>query len=57
MEQDAYHLIVRSAFGDLYFWGERSGHSLTLSAVGGSESAHKSGCEAAVCWMGRLSLD
>jgi hypothetical protein len=34
MEQDAYHLIARSAFGDLYFWGERSGHSLTLSAPG-----------------------
>jgi hypothetical protein len=32
MEGDAYHLIARGALGDLYFWGERSGHSLTISA-------------------------
>jgi hypothetical protein len=32
MEQDAYHLIGRSAFGDLYFWGEKSGYSLSISA-------------------------
>lgn len=32
MEHDAYHLIARSAFGDLYFWGECSGRSLTIYA-------------------------
>ena len=30
MEQDAYHLIGRSAFGQLYFWGEKTGDSLTI---------------------------
>ncbi|WP_060507885.1 GAD-like domain-containing protein [Pseudomonas sp. NBRC 111124] len=30
---DAYHLIARSAFGDLYFWGERSGFSLKITSV------------------------
>jgi hypothetical protein len=30
MEEDAYHLIARSAFGKLYFWGEKSGNSLTI---------------------------
>lgn len=34
MQQDAYHLIARSAFGKLYFWGERTGHSLTVFAPG-----------------------
>lgn len=34
MEKDAYHLIARSAFGELYFWGERSGDSLKLFAPG-----------------------
>jgi hypothetical protein len=32
MERDAYHLIARSAFGDLYFWGERTGDSLNIFA-------------------------
>lgn len=32
MERDAYHLIARSAFGHLYFWGERTGNSLTILA-------------------------
>jgi len=30
MEQDAYHLIARSAFGGLYFWGEKTGNSLKI---------------------------
>lgn len=34
MEQDAYHIIARSAFGSLYFWGERTGYALKLSALG-----------------------
>ncbi len=32
MEEDAYHLIARSAMGKLYFWGEQSGYSLKISA-------------------------
>lgn len=34
MEQDAYHLIARSAFGELYFWGEKTGDSLGIFAPG-----------------------
>ena len=34
MEQDAYHIIARGAFGALYFWGEQSGHSLKIFAPG-----------------------
>jgi hypothetical protein len=34
MEKDAHHIIARSAFGGLYFWGERSGFSLDLFAPG-----------------------
>jgi hypothetical protein len=30
MEQDSYHVIARSAFGELYFWGEESGNSLKI---------------------------
>jgi hypothetical protein len=30
MEQDAYHVIARSAFGKLFLWGERSGQSLKI---------------------------
>jgi hypothetical protein len=30
---DSYHLIARSAFGDLYFWGEETGASLKISSV------------------------
>lgn len=29
---DTYHLIARSAFGDLYLWGENTGSILTLAA-------------------------
>ncbi|HWD31610.1 MAG TPA: GAD-like domain-containing protein, partial [Pseudomonas sp.] len=31
--QDKYYVIARSAFGDLYVWGERSGYCLTISSV------------------------
>lgn len=34
MEKDAYHIIARSAFGGLYFWGEKTGDSLILFAPG-----------------------
>lgn len=34
MEQDAYHIIARGAFGHLYFWGEKTGHTLTISSLG-----------------------
>ncbi len=30
MEKDAYHIIARSAFGHLYFWGEKTGDSLRI---------------------------
>jgi hypothetical protein len=30
MEQDAYHVIARSAFGKLYLWGEETGETLTV---------------------------
>ncbi|MES2743490.1 MAG: GAD-like domain-containing protein [Pseudomonadota bacterium] len=34
MAYDAYHLIARGAFGELYFWGEKTGNSLRLFAAG-----------------------
>jgi len=34
MENDAYHIIARGAFGKLYFWGEKSGGSLNVFAPG-----------------------
>lgn len=30
---DTYHLIARSAFGDLYFWGEKTGASLNVTSI------------------------
>ena len=30
---DTYHLIARSAFGDLYFWGEETGASLKITSI------------------------
>lgn len=30
--QDTYHLIARSAFGELYLWGEETGSVLTITA-------------------------
>jgi len=32
MECDAYHVIARSAFGHLLFWGERTGYTLRILA-------------------------
>ncbi|VVQ00598.1 GAD-like domain-containing protein [Pseudomonas fluorescens] len=32
-ERDTYHLIARSAFGDLYLWGENTGFSLKITSV------------------------
>ncbi len=32
MEQDAYHIIARSAFGDLYFFGQQHGGKLHIVA-------------------------
>ncbi|SES69300.1 GAD-like domain-containing protein [Pseudomonas graminis] len=29
-KHDSYHVIARSAFGDLYLWGERTGFSLKI---------------------------
>jgi len=40
MEQDAYHIIARSAFGDLYFWGEKTGHTLSISSIGAFAVPH-----------------
>jgi hypothetical protein len=34
MEQDAYHIIARSAFGKLYLWGEERGFGLKIFAPG-----------------------
>lgn len=31
--RDTYHLIARSAFGDLYFWGETTGASLNITSI------------------------
>ncbi|MEX5354332.1 GAD-like domain-containing protein [Pseudomonas juntendi] len=30
---DNYHLIARSAFGDLYLWGEKTGFSLEIASL------------------------
>jgi hypothetical protein len=40
MEQDAYHVIARSAFGDLYFWGENSGFTLEICSSGSFAVPH-----------------
>ncbi|WP_438284171.1 GAD-like domain-containing protein [Pseudomonas alabamensis] len=31
--RDTYHLIARSAFGDLYLWGETTGPSVVINSV------------------------
>jgi hypothetical protein len=33
VEHDTYHVIARSAFGKLYFWGEQTGCSLSIVAA------------------------
>lgn len=35
-EQDAYYVIARSAFGELFLWGEKSGRSLTIKSLRGT---------------------
>jgi hypothetical protein len=35
MEQDAYHVIGRNAFGGLYLWGEKTGASLHINSPWG----------------------
>jgi hypothetical protein len=32
-KHDTYHLIARSAFGDLYLWGETTGFSLKITSI------------------------
>ncbi|KGS15832.1 MULTISPECIES: GAD-like domain-containing protein [Pseudomonas syringae group] len=31
-QHDNYHVIARSAFGELYVWGEKSGYSLSITS-------------------------
>ncbi|WP_137940463.1 GAD-like domain-containing protein [Chitinivorax sp. B] len=33
MELDAFHVFARTAFGQLYLWGEKTGPSLTISPL------------------------
>ncbi|WP_296187622.1 GAD-like domain-containing protein [Pseudomonas sp. UBA1879] len=33
LANDRLHVIARSAFGDLYIWGEEKGHCLTVSSL------------------------
>ena len=42
MEKDAYHIIARGAFGELYFWGESTCDSLKVFAPGSYCSPRKS---------------
>jgi hypothetical protein len=35
MEQDAYYVIARSAFGQMFLWGEKSGISLDIRSLWG----------------------
>lgn len=35
MEQDEYHVIARSAFGDLFLWGRKSGQSVHIKSIWG----------------------
>ncbi|KAI2694091.1 GAD-like domain-containing protein [Pseudomonas sp. TNT3] len=39
---DTYHLIARSAFGDLYLWGERTGASLKITSILSRFTTHTS---------------
>ena len=41
-ERDTYHLIARSAFGDLYLWGEKTGASLKITSVLSRYTTHTS---------------
>lgn len=35
LERDAYHVIARNAFGDLWLWGQKTGGSLRIRASDG----------------------
>jgi hypothetical protein len=39
---DIYHLIARSAFGDLYLWGEQTGASLKITSILSRYTTHQS---------------
>ena len=39
---DNYHVIARSAFGDLYLWGEKTGASLKITSVLSRYRVHNS---------------
>jgi hypothetical protein len=39
---DTYHLIARSAFGDLYLWGEKTGASLKITSLLSRYTTHRS---------------
>ncbi|WP_416466412.1 GAD-like domain-containing protein [Pseudomonas sp. LFS044] len=39
---DNYHVIARSAFGDLYLWGEQTGASLKITTILSRYTTHKS---------------
>lgn len=38
---DTYHLIARSAFGDRYLWGEKTGASLKITTLLSRYTEHK----------------
>jgi hypothetical protein len=35
VEEDAYYVIARSGFGDLYLWGTKNGHKYVVNPVNG----------------------
>ncbi len=35
VEEDAYYVIARSGFGDLFLWGRKNGHKYVVNAVNG----------------------
>lgn len=39
---DNYHVVARSAFGDLYLWGEASGASLKITSILSRYHVHNS---------------
>jgi hypothetical protein len=40
LERDAYHVIARNAFGDLWLWGETTGQSLRIRSADGMIYPH-----------------
>jgi hypothetical protein len=59
VQQDAYYIIGRSAFGKLYLWGEQTGDSLKIlpsdalafPSRGSAEYIGKGRCEEAISWF------